>query len=138
MGNILDFLSKWDLCRRDFQGFYRCWLLNKTSEFIGITENRHPTIITPRLTSPKTVKFSYLDEYKAKPSCIISKELLIAFLFGLDNNITTMYSSKGLSHLFIPLVMTVWTKVLMEYLLLHVTLHLLLNNYGQFHKACFN
>ena len=37
----------------------------------------------PTLKSPKTMKFSYLDEFKANPLRRFSKWLLMAFLFGL-------------------------------------------------------
>ena len=39
------------------------------------------------LKSPKTMRFSYLDEYKAKPLCRISKWLLIALFIWVVGTI---------------------------------------------------
>ena len=52
----------------------------------------------PTLKSPKTKKFSYLDEYKTQPLYRISKWLIITFLYGgCRNNIANIYFSGGLS-----------------------------------------
>ena len=61
--------------------------LNRAFEVKRITENVISLLSMPTLKSSKTMKFSYLDEYKAKPFFRISlcgfMWLLIAFLFGL-------------------------------------------------------
>ena len=56
--------------------------VNKNLRSYVPQETEISLVTMPTWKSPKTMKFSYLDEYKAKPLCKISKLLLIAFLFG--------------------------------------------------------
>ena len=47
-----------------------CWFLNKTFEVTCIQKSVISLLSMPTLKSPKTMKFSYLDEYKAKRLCM--------------------------------------------------------------------